>query len=136
VSLVDCFSIRNRQGKEIGLSFSAGKKTKGSLIALLLKEDKDGLVVWVESMSFVRLDRKWLPMVCADRSYLERPKDFMGVLEEGKLRFSCGWKESKWKTLWWLLKWRWNRRVGLFEQPMMDKAFSGGYKKYDPLGLG
>lgn len=133
---VNLFTVRNRRGEEIGLAFYPSKKTKEALIADLLQKDEEGLVMWVRGMAFVRLDNKWLPMVSADRSYLERPEDFMGVLEEGKLRFASGWRQSKWKSLWWLLKWKWKRGVGFFEQPTMVKALAGEYKKYDPLSLG
>jgi len=133
---MNLFSITNRKGKHIGLRFAMGERTKEELIAFLLKEEKEGLVVFVSEMSFVRLDKKWLPLVSADRSYLNTPKDFMGVLEKGKLRFSASWGESRLRSLWYLLKWKWHRGVGFFEQPTMTKCFEGKYKKYDPLGLG
>jgi len=136
VAFVNSFSIKNKQGQDVGLSFSPGTKTKEDLIAFLLKEEREGLVVFVKNISFVRIDKQWLPMVCADRSYLERPKDFMGVLEDGKLRFSNSWKESRLKSLWWLLKWKWHRGVSLFEHPTMEKCLAGKYQSYDPLGLG
>jgi len=135
--LINSFSITNRKGASVGLSFGTSADTQEKLTALLLKQTPEGCVVFVNGvLSFVFLDRKWFPVVSADRSYLERPKDFMGVLERGRLRRSDTWKESWISTSKELWKWKRHRGIGVLEQPTMKKCFEGKYKRYDPLSLG